>query len=64
LAALVCAGLGISGIIGLLIEPNTYGSDTQTAANRVAIASGFASTGALAATGLRHWQWTRRRPRL
>ena len=54
-AALVCAGIGIAGVIGLLVEPNTYDVRAQSRANRIAIIAGFATTGLLAATGL--WGW-------
>lgn len=52
-AALVAAGVGIAGVIGLLMEPNTYDLGAHSRANRRAIVLGFATTGALAMTGLR-----------
>jgi hypothetical protein len=55
-AALVCAGLGFAGIVGFLIEPNTYDPKAWTPANRNAIAAGLVASAALAATGLRHWR--------
>jgi len=58
-AALVCAGLGIAGIAGFLIEPNTYDPKAWTPANRNAIAAGLLASAALATTGLRHWRRTR-----
>ena len=58
-AALVCAGLGIAGIAGFLIEPNTYDPTAWTPANRNAIAAGLLASAALAVTGLRHWRRTR-----
>ncbi len=58
-AALVCAGLGIAGIVGFLIEPNTYDPKTWTPANRNAITAGLLASAALATTGLRHWRRTR-----
>ena len=54
-AALVCAGIGVAGVVGLLMEPNTYAVRTQSPANRVAIVAGFVTTSALAVAGLRRW---------
>lgn len=58
-AAFVCAGLGIAGIVGFLIEPNTYQPAAWTPANRNAIAAGLVASAALATTGFRHWRRTR-----
>ncbi len=55
-ATLVCAGLGFAGIVGFLIEPNTYNPKGWTRANRTAIASGVCASAVLATTGLRHWR--------
>jgi len=63
-AALVCAGLGIAGIVGFLIEPNTYNPKAWTPANRYAIAAGIFASAALATTGLRHWRRTRLKVKL
>jgi len=51
--ALVCAGLGISGIVGILIEPLTYKPKSWTATTRAAVALHVAGSAALAATALR-----------
>ena len=58
-AALVCAGLGVAGVIGLLIEPNTYRPQAWTPASRAAMAAHLAASGALAAAGFRHWTRSR-----
>jgi hypothetical protein len=50
---LVCAGLGIAGIVGILIEPLTYRSKSWTPATRAAVVAHTAGSAALAATGLR-----------
>jgi hypothetical protein len=55
-AALVCMGVGIAGMIGLLMEPNTYAARSHSRANRRAIALGLSTTGALAVTGLHRWR--------
>jgi hypothetical protein len=54
-AALGCAAIGIAGVVGLLLEPNTYGVRAHSRDNRLAIVAGFATTGVLAVTGLRRW---------
>lgn len=61
-AALLCAGIGVAGVVGLLIEPNTYAVRGQSPSNRLSILLGFATTGALAVAGLRRWR-SARRPR-
>jgi len=58
--ALACAGLGVAGIVGLLIEPNTYNRQSWTPANRIAVSAGFVACTLLAAAGLRHWRQARR----
>lgn len=58
--AVVCTALGMAGIIGLLIEPNTYDPGAWSSANRAAITAGFVASAALAAAGLRHWNRLRR----
>lgn len=57
--ALVCAGVGIAGIVGLLIEPNTYNRQAWSGANRAAVAAGAAACGALATAGLVSWRQIR-----
>ena len=57
--ALVCAGVGIAGIVGLLIEPNTYNRGAWSGANRAAVAAGAAACGALATAGLLSWRQVR-----
>jgi hypothetical protein len=54
-ASLVCAAVGVAGVIGLLMEPNTYDVRAHSRANRLAIVLGFLSTGALAIAGMRQW---------
>src|SRR5208283_4025626 len=51
--ALVCACLGIGGIIGILIEPVTYQPRSWTPATRAAVLLHVAGSAGLAATGLR-----------
>ncbi|HXR23475.1 MAG TPA: hypothetical protein VN786_13040 [Acidimicrobiales bacterium] len=58
--ALVCAGLGIAGIVGILIEPLTYKPKSWTATTRAAVLVHVAASVALAATGLRRWKSSRR----
>jgi hypothetical protein len=52
--ALACAGIGIAGIVGILIEPNTYNPKTWTPAIRRAIAAHVATSATLTWTGIRH----------
>jgi hypothetical protein len=54
--ALVCGCIGVAGILGLLMEPNTFDARAHSRANRLGIAAGFATTGALALAGLRLWR--------
>ena len=54
--ALVCAGLGVAGIVGLLIEPNTYNRQAWTRANKIAVIAGFVACALLAVTGFRNWR--------
>ena len=51
---LVCAGIGVAGIIGLLIEPITYAQSSWSPATRASIALGFLSSAILAVTALCH----------
>jgi len=52
--ALICAGLGVAGIVGILIEPNTYNAKSWTPATRRAIVLHLAASVALAAAGIWH----------
>jgi len=54
--SLVCAAIGIAGVLGLLMEPNTYDVHAHSRANRFGIAAGFVTTGALAIAGLAAWR--------
>ncbi len=51
---LVCAGLGLAGIVGILIEPNTYRRQLWTPATRRAALLHLATCTGLAGTGI--WQ--------
>jgi hypothetical protein len=53
-AALVCAGLGIAGIVGILIEPNTYRSESWTPPTRRAVFLHVTTSMALAGAGISH----------
>ncbi|HEY5171839.1 MAG TPA: hypothetical protein VIK54_08955 [Acidimicrobiia bacterium] len=57
--ALVCAGLGVAGIVGILIEPNTYNARSWTPAIRRAVLAHVATCLTLAGAGI----WQLRRPR-
>ncbi len=50
--ALVCAGLGISGIVGILIEPVTYKPRSWTPTTRAAVGLHVVGSASLGATGL------------
>jgi hypothetical protein len=52
--SLVCAGLGIAGIVGILIEPNTYKTKSWTPATRRAVVTHLAASMTLAGAGI--WQ--------
>jgi hypothetical protein len=54
--ALVCAGLGIAGTVGILIEPNTYDMKSWTPATRRAVLAHVATSVTLA--GVAIWQLT------
>jgi hypothetical protein len=58
-AALVCAGLGVAGIVGILIEPNTYKAKSWTAATRRAVLLHVATSVSLAGTGVWHLRRSR-----
>ncbi len=49
---LVCAGIGMAGIVGLLIEPNTYLRRQWSWATGASITLGFLTSAALATAGL------------
>lgn len=51
--ALVCAAIGAIGVVGLLVEPNTYAWRTSTLSTRAAVVAHAAASSALAACGLR-----------
>lgn len=53
-SALVAAGLGIAGIVGILIEPNTYKSRSWTPSTRRAVFLHVATSVAMAGAGIRH----------
>ena len=50
--ALVCAGIGIAGIVGILIEPNTYDVGSWTPPTRRAVFAHTAACAVLAAVGI------------
>jgi hypothetical protein len=52
--ALVCAGIGAAGIVGILIEPNTYNAKSWTPATRRAVVAHVATCVTLAAAGIWH----------
>jgi hypothetical protein len=51
-AALACVGIGIAGIVGILIEPNTYDTKSWTPAIRRAVVLHVATSATLAAAGI------------
>ena len=57
--ALVCTGLGVAGIVGILIEPNTYNAKSWTRVTRRAVVAHLAASAALGAAGI--WRLTRAR---
>jgi len=50
-AALICAAIGIAGIVGILIEPNTYKASRWWRATRRAVVAHVATSAALAMAG-------------
>lgn len=58
--ALVCIGLGVAGIVGILIEPNTYRATSWTSATRRAVRAHVVSSAALAAAGIWHLRHSRK----
>jgi len=57
--AYVCAALGAAGLIGILIEPNTYRRRTWTGRTRRAVALHVGTCAVLIGTGLWHGRGTR-----
>jgi hypothetical protein len=57
--ALVCLGLGVAGIVGILIEPNTYNAKSWTPATRRAVVAHVASSMTLAGAGIWHLRRSR-----
>jgi hypothetical protein len=55
---LVCAGLGIAGVVGILIEPNTYEVASWSPATRRAVLLHIAASMALTGAGLWHLRHT------
>jgi hypothetical protein len=51
-AGSICAGLGVAGIVGVLIEPNTYKVRTWSPAVRRAVILHVATCAALATAGM------------
>jgi len=58
--ALVCLGLGLSGIVGILIEPNTYNAKSWTPATRRAVVAHVVSSVTLAGAGIWHLRHSRK----
>jgi hypothetical protein len=52
--ALVCAGLGVAGIVGILIEPNTYKTQSWTPAVRRTVVAHIVTSATLAGVGMWH----------
>ncbi len=52
--ALVCLGLGVAGIVGILIERNTYDAKCWTPATRRAVVAHVASCTSLVGAGILH----------
>jgi len=57
-SALICAGIGVGGIVGILIEPNTYRPKSWTSATRRAVVAHVATSLILAGAGIRHLKHT------
>ena len=51
-ASLICAGVGIAGIVGILIEPNTYQARSWSRATRRAVVAHVAASVTLASAGI------------
>jgi hypothetical protein len=50
--ALACAGIGIAGIVGILIEPNTYNTRSWSPATRRAVVVHITTSATLAGAGI------------
>ena len=57
--ALVCAGLGVAGIVGILIEPNTYNAKSWTPATRRAVVAHVVTSVTLVGAGIWHLRHSR-----
>lgn len=53
-SGLVCVGLGVAGVVGILLEPNTYRATTWARSTRRAVLLHFGTCLTLAGAGLRH----------
>ena len=58
--ALVCLGIGVAGIVGILIEPNTYRATSWTPVTRRAVVAHVVSSMTLAGAGLWHLTHSRK----
>jgi hypothetical protein len=58
--ALVCAGIGVVGIVGILTEPNTYKAQSWTRATRRAVGAHIVASATLAGVGAWHLRHPRR----
>jgi hypothetical protein len=56
---LVCLGLGVAGIVGILIEPNTYNAKSWTRSTRRAVIAHVVSSVTLAGAGIWHLRRSR-----
>jgi hypothetical protein len=52
--ALVCTALGMAGLVGILIEPNTYKATSWARSTRRAVCLHVGTCATLAGVGLRH----------
>jgi len=59
-AGLVCAGLGIAGVVGILIEPNTYRARSWSPSTRRAVFLHIATSVVLAGAGFGHLRRARK----
>lgn len=51
--AAVCAAVGLGGLVGILVEPDTYGRRRSSHSHRTAVVAHVLASAALAATALR-----------
>jgi len=58
--ALLCLGIGVAGIVGILIEPNTYNAKRWTPATRRAVIAHIASCASLVGAGIWHLRHSRK----